>query len=313
MIIIHRIVILFLCFTGLRTLGVWIEFFRNESSENNLLLTTIPAGFSSSDLIINEIMYDPLAGRPEWVELYNRSTSDIDLNGWTITDSHTSNIVPIAEQMTVVPSSGYVVVAEEPLSNVIPDEAVVIIIHNLPALNNDSDSVVLFDPSDSSIDRVDYIDEWGGGDGLSLERINPSLPSGDASNWSGCVSAEGATPGRQNSIYTSRLPSEAVLSASPNPFSPDQDGLDDVTIISYRLPMKTSRANLRIYDIHGRRIRTLMGASPSGSQGSIIWDGRDDQGGMARIGIYVIYIEGLSGKDGIVASAKSTVVLAGRL
>jgi hypothetical protein len=182
-----------------------------------------------------------------------------------------------------------------------------------PVLNNDGDAVVVFDPTGRVIDRVDYTDEWGGGDGVSLERIHPRLSPSDVLNWSSNVGLEGGTPGRENSVYTEVLPSETTLLASPNPFSPDSDGHEDVTVITYQLPMQTSYVNLRVYDVRGRLIRTLKGASPSGSAGSVVWDGRDDEGRMARMGIYVLHIEGLDSRAGLVAAAKASVVLARRL
>ncbi len=269
--------------------------------------------FVFPQVIINEIMYDPLPGEPEWVELHNPGDTGIDLCGWAISDSDTSRKVIFAAEETIVSGRGWVVVSEDTLMTVYPWDLNAILVPGFPALNNDGDSVVLFDRAGFVIDRVDYDDAWGGGDGFSLERIQPRLPSIDAANWSSCVSTQGGTPGRQNSVFASSVASEVTLGVLPNPFSPDEDGVDDVAVISYGLPMTTSHVNLRIYDVRGRIIRTLMSALPSGSQGSVIWDGRDDAGRMARMGIYIVFIEGLSGRAGVVASTKTTVVLAGRL
>ena len=299
--------------SGLKTLAVQIDYPEDERPENNRMFISVPVGFSTGAVIINEIMYDPLPGDPEWVELYNPGNTGVDLRGWSITDSDTSRKVVFAAEETVVPGRGWVVVSEDTLMTVYSWDGNALIDPGFPALNNDGDAVVLFDPADFVIDQVDYDHAWGGGDGFSLERIQPRRPSGDGTNWSSSVSPEGGTPGMQNSVYASSVASEATLGVSPNPFSPDEDGMDDVAVISYGLPMTTSHVNLRIYDVRGRIIRTLMGALPSGSQGSVIWDGRDDAGRMARMGIYIVIIEGLSGREGVVASAKATVVLASRL
>jgi hypothetical protein len=278
-----------------------------------LTLLMLRPVFVFPQIVINEIMYDPLRGEPEWVELYNPGNTGIDLCGWSISDLDTSRKVLLAAEEAIVPGRGWMVVSEDTLMTVYPGNGNALINPGFPSLNNDGDAVVLFDPAGFVIDRVDYDNAWGGGDGFSLERIQPRLPSGDAANWSSSVSPQGGTPGRQNSVFASSVASEATLGVSPNPFSPDEDGMDDVTVISYDLPMTTSHVNLRIYDVRGRIIRTLMSALPSGSQGSVIWDGRDDAGRMARMGIYIVFIEGLSGRAGVVASTKTTVVLAGRL
>jgi len=46
--------------------------------------------------------------------------------------------------------------------------------------------------------------------------------------------------------------------------------------------------------------------------GDVVWDGRDDSGAVARIGIYVALLEAVGG-NGAVQSAKGVLVLARRL
>ncbi|MFH0819440.1 MAG: lamin tail domain-containing protein [bacterium] len=43
-----------------------------------------PSVFSPSDLVINEIVSDPLKGQTEWLEIYKNLDSEIDLSDWTI-------------------------------------------------------------------------------------------------------------------------------------------------------------------------------------------------------------------------------------
>lgn len=300
---------------GMKTVGVWVDFSEEERPEDNLFLTELSIGFACGALVINEIMFDPLLDQPEWVELFNPEEMEVDLRAWKISDEDTSEAVLITDVRSVVPPSGYVVVsADSSILNVFtPGEGLFFVPNRFPNLNNDFDAVILFDPGGSVIDQVEYSGMGSGVDGFSIERINPLISSNDSSNWSWCVSMEGATPSRENSVYSQFLPTKATLSVSPNPFSPDQDGFEDVTMISYQLPMETSRVNLWIYDVRGRHIRTLLGASQSGSQGEIIWDGKNNDGWLARIGIYVVYVEGLNSASGVVVSAKTTVVLASKL
>lgn len=300
---------------GIKTVGIWVDYSEEERPEDNLFLTELSIGFACGTLVINEIMFDPLLDQPEWVELFNPQENEVDLRAWKISDEDTSEAITITDVRSVVPPSGYVVVSADSsiLNAFMPWDGLFFVPDKFPNLNNDLDTVILFDPGGSVIDRVEYRGRGGGVDGFSIERINPLISSSDGSNWSWCVSMEGATPGRENSVYCRFLPSEAILSVSPNPFSPDQDGFEDVTMISYKLPMETSRVNLLIYDVRGRHIRTLLGASQSGSQGSIIWDGKNNDGWLARIGIYIVCIEGLNSAAGVVVSAKTTVVLASKL
>ncbi|QDV24972.1 Ig-like domain-containing protein [Aureliella helgolandensis] len=57
------------------------------------------------DIVISEIMYNPNGGEPqtEWVELYNRGTTTIDLGGWTLDDEDGTDWGKIAEGIQLAP------------------------------------------------------------------------------------------------------------------------------------------------------------------------------------------------------------------
>ena len=58
------------------------------------------------------------------------------------------------------------------------------------------------------------------------------------------------------------------------------------TLIRYTLPADAARATLAVYDLSGRRVRTLLdGALPAGAH-ETRWDGMNDGGGPARAGVY---------------------------
>jgi hypothetical protein len=69
----------------------------------------------------------------------------------------------------------------------------------------------------------------------------------------------------------------------PNPFSSH-------TVICYDLP-KSAYINLRIYDIAGRSVRTLVAAEVKPGYYHIIWDGKNDSGILVGSGIYFYRIE----------------------
>ena len=188
----------------------------------------------------------------------------------------------------------------------------------LLSLNNGGDDIILSDPARTSIDSVHYYPDWHNPDvenvsGRSLERINPNLASNDERNWSTSAAPRGGTPGRQNSLYTVTVPGTASLSFSPNPFSPDGDGVEDVTIISYKLPALTDVLRVRIYDASGRLIKTLADSEPGGSHGQLIWSGYTDRNERARMGIYIVLLEALDGSGGEVQTVKGVVVVAAKM
>ena len=107
--------------------------------------------------------------------------------------------------------------------------------------------------------------------------------------------------------------SSANISLNPNPFSPDNDGFEDFTIINYNLTQAISQVRIKIFDSKGRLVRTLLNNQASGSSGSVIFDGLDDDKKALRIGIYIVFLEALNDNSGIVETLKTVVVVARKL
>jgi hypothetical protein len=185
-------------------------------------------------------------------------------------------------------------------------------------LNNQGDVLVLRDAGGMTLDSVEYAPASHSPDipdvrGRSLERINPLLDGNDRKNWGTSVDLSGGTPGARNSNSVQVTTHSVQLSAAPNPFSPDGDGNDDVTVVSYALPVRSAMIRIRIFDVCGRVVRELANVIPAVAEGRVVWDGRDDRGQRGRIGIYVVALEAIDGSGGVLYAAKCTVVLATRL
>jgi hypothetical protein len=276
------------------------------SANNNQLFTYL----AGSPLVINEIMYAPYSGMPEWVELCNRSGSPIDLCNWTIEDATAfPNNITTAHQ--TIPPGSYLLLAQDTtyLGGTCPK----IKVSGWPGLNSDGDIVCLRDSRGAAIDRVQYQDSWGGGSGKSLEKINPLLMSQSAANWGGCVAAAGSTPGAQNSIYIEKLESSANLSISPNPFSPDGDGVEDRTMIGFDFTWTRAVVNIKIFDRLGRLVKTLAEQQTFGASGTVVWDGRDNGDRACPIGIYIVLLEARDANGSGSVKKKQALALAKKL
>jgi hypothetical protein len=116
-----------------------------------------------------------------------------------------------------------------------------------------------------------------------------------------------------NSIVLSAMPSDAMLVCAPDPFSPDGDGYEDVTVLRYRMPLRSALIRIRVFDIRGICVRELVNATPAGMTGEVVWDGAGENRVPLRIGIYIVYLEAIDGEGGRVVTAKCAVVLARRL
>jgi hypothetical protein len=74
-------------------------------------------------------------------------------------------------------------------------------------------------------------------------------------------------------------PSEFVLSQNyPNPFNP-------TTKIEFTLN-KSGFVNLQVYDVLGRKVRTLVSEELSPGYKSVIWDGKNDAGDDVASAVY---------------------------
>ena len=73
-------------------------------------------------------------------------------------------------------------------------------------------------------------------------------------------------------------PTYELRQNAPNPFNPS-------TRIAYTLP-SAGNASLRVYNLAGERVRTLLDGQVAAGAGSVTWDGRDDAGRPAASGTY---------------------------
>jgi hypothetical protein len=78
----------------------------------------------------------------------------------------------------------------------------------------------------------------------------------------------------------------------PNPFNPN-------TTIQYAL-IETGKVSLKIYNLLGQEIRTLVNNTQDAGYQTIQWDGRDDIGQSVASGIYIYRLE----TDGYVSTKK---------
>jgi subtilisin family serine protease len=96
------------------------------------------------------------------------------------------------------------------------------------------------------------------------------------------VDADGST--RDHGPYKVTLAVPYALEQNhPNPFNP-------TTTITYSIPAP-ERVTLRVYDVGGREVRTLVDAVKRPGRYEVIWDGTDARGRTAASGIYFYRLE----------------------
>jgi len=81
-------------------------------------------------------------------------------------------------------------------------------------------------------------------------------------------------------ISESRIPNEFSLEQNyPNPFNPE-------TKIIYQIP-KISRVTIKIFNILGQEVRTLVDKEQTMGEYKVIWDGKNNSGNPVGSGIYI--------------------------
>ena len=308
---------------GKQRIIVSAEFTADQNPGNNYSTAVVANNYPPQSVVINEIMYEPLTGKSEFVELMNRSADTVDLDGWQMMDqpntSGSRTIVFLAQYSLRIPPGEYFIIAGD--SSVLTDymslNGHTVVIHNSLSLSNSGEDLVIADLTGALIDSVRYSPRWHLSNistaGRSLERIDPAGSSTDGRNWSTSVAKAGAPPSAQNSIRISSQKQSSSLSLLPNPFSPDNDGHEDFLSIGYSLPAASATIRVRIYDVTGRLVRRLAVNETSPSTGSIIWNGLDDDGHRVRIGMYIILFEAFDNFGGTVKTMKDVAVVAKRL
>ena len=282
----------------------------DADTTDNFAVYSLTVQYTEKVLTLNEIYYAPDAGIAEFIELAVLSSDQLDLTGWHFSDSDTSNLRYLPGE-TVSAGDLIVISNDSSLLPHLPLNGILLVSPDgFPTLNNSGDDIFLFDPAGTVNDSISFSDDWGGGDGRSLEKLNPQLDSPDPDNWGTCTAVEKMSPGSDNSILVETLPEAGNILLDPNPFSPDGDSFEDELRISYSLPFAQAYLTMQIFDSIGREVRTLAKNLVTGATGILAWDGRFDNGNRARIGIYIIKVDAVDQSTGQSVEWVKTAVLA---
>lgn len=132
-----------------------------------------------------------------------------------------------------------------------------------------------FTPSPATLVHTTASTGWSDPDydgGLVYYKVSTTDFSGNESNPS--------SPGTLTDVPGTPAPTRfAVYQNSPNPFNPS-------TLIRYDVPSGGGHAVLRIYDVSGRLVRTLVDGQQTEGQKSASWNGLDDRGVSVASGAY---------------------------
>jgi hypothetical protein len=257
------------------------------------------------DILINEILFNPLPGDPDYLELFNTSGKIIDASRLLLVSVNDatgdrSEAVPVSdEKRCILPGEYYAITTDrnrisERYYSADPDH--LFIAGTLPSMPDDKGHLILYNRELDQIDVLVYSEEMqypllATNEGVALEKINPAGKSEEKTNWHSASETSGwGTPGAPNSLFEEVPATSDNVVFSSSKISPDNDGYEDLLTITMNLTGNGNVVTVTVFDEAGNYVRKIAANLFSGVNASIIWDGTADDGSLVRTGIYIILI-----------------------
>ncbi|MBR3492884.1 MAG: lamin tail domain-containing protein [Bacteroidales bacterium] len=287
----------------------------------------IPNDISDGEILINEILFDPIAPGVDYVELYNNTDKTFDLSALmlgVIKESFPNPADTTLKEITadsrlflpktyVLLSTNSEIVGHQydcPTDNYVQ-------MASFPSYANAGGTAILMGKDGTVVDQMAFSEKMHYPllkvtKGVALERVAFDQLSMDADNWhSAAESVHFGTPGYENSMMQSAEPSNDEISISPDIFSPDGDGFDDASFINYHFDEAGYTMNIYIFNVAGQLIRHLAKGELVGQEGSVLWNGLDNNGNKVPVGVYVAVTE-VFNFEGKVKQFKNAIVVGTR-
>ncbi|MET0300388.1 MAG: lamin tail domain-containing protein [Flavitalea sp.] len=177
-----------------------------------LVLSAAKSSFndiSRFDLVISELYPDPDSKSPipasEFVEVYNRSGTTVNLRGIKLTDGTSTATVNTDLELA---ADSFLILCSVSNASKFTLVGKTLGLSGFPSLNNDGDHIKLLNSYGQLIHSVAYDLSWYKSEiakqgGYTLEMIDTENACGAESNWTTSVDVAGGTPGRMNSVNAS--------------------------------------------------------------------------------------------------------------
>jgi hypothetical protein len=297
--------------------------------ENTQKQTGIVEKTAIGDVVLNELLFEPAENIPEYFEIYNRSPKILDLTklyfGTRKTDGTLNTLNYFPNTLLLLPHQYLAVTTNSEAVRSFysaPDTALIAKVEKWSALNNQNGTLVLANQvGDTIFDEVSYSVKWHHPlvkitKGVSLEKINPALPSNDSKSWHSAASeVHYGTPGYKNSQFldlSTDNKTKKWVWIEPEAFTPDNDGINDLCTIHYQTDTNGYSANVIIFNAVGVKIKQLASNVLLSTEGFLTWDGSTDRGKNVNPGIYVLYFEMMNAETGVKKTEKLPIAVSAR-
>ncbi len=273
------------------------------------------------DVLINEVLFNPATGGSRYLEIINPSNKFINLSTLAIARlTGTSQDIYSAGIEEVLAPGGLAVFTpdrEDILSRYTVPEPWHLYQTTLPSWDDQRDNVSLL-VSGMVVDSFTYSADWhhpviADQNGVSLERVSSAFGTAQSSNWHSASSLRGyGTPTGPNSqLLDDPMEEETPFTLINRLFSPNDDGDKDYLAIEFNAASLPEIASVRIYDLEGRDIREIISNESLGNGALVQWDGRNKDGTLSDMGMYIVYVE-LWNELGVVKAYQASCALVKR-
>lgn len=269
------------------------------------ILTGIPIIPSKGELIINELLFNPAPYGADFLELNNNSHSIINARDIYIAGKNSAgqigsqyrcsnedmNIFP-GKYLAITTDSSYIIKTWKNINSSAISE-----IKSMPFYPDNEGNAVLINKEGMLIDEFQYTDDMHyplliNQEGVSLERIDPMLPTSLIENWHSASSTAGyATPTKENSQFRKSDSINKIIEIPQTDFSPNNDGINDLLTIAYKMSNPGNSISIYAFNFNGMMIRKIADNQLCGTSGTFIWNGLDQNKQRVASGIYLIFIE----------------------
>jgi hypothetical protein len=289
----------------------------------------IPNEVAAGEVLINEILFDPISPGVDYVELYNRSNKTFDLSTLKLgvikesfPNPADTTLKTITEDSRLFLPQSYLLLSTDAYTVGWQYECNImdyVDMASFPSYPNAGGEALLMSRQGVVIDQMAFSEQMHypllkETKGVSLERVSWDAPSDQLDNWHSAVeTVHFGTPGYANSMRAvdHGEEEEEAVGIEPSVFSPDGDGVDDHCLISYQFNTAGNTMNVYLFNVEGQMVRHLVKGELTGQEGGFVWNGLDHQGNRVPLGVYVIIVE-VFDMDGMVKKYKKAVVVASR-
>ncbi|HEY5470245.1 MAG TPA: gliding motility-associated C-terminal domain-containing protein [Bacteroidales bacterium] len=282
-----------------------IQDFAGNKIQKRSFTFGLPENIEPGDILFNELLFNPLPGDPDYLELYNKSEKIIDasrlqLVSVSIGTGDTSQIIPVCdEKRCILPKTYYAITIDKKRISdryFSTDPEHLFQVGSLPSMADAEGHLVLLNRELDLIDRVRYNEKMhfsllAGYEGVALEKIRTTLSSEDPASWHSASESSGwGTPGAINSVNIKNSEASDIITFSSSKITPDNDGNEDFLVIGLGLKGNDNIVSVVVFDETGNQVKKIASNMLAGPEASLIWDGTSDDGTLMTTGIYIVLI-----------------------